>query len=196
VASPNTRRAYAGVLDRLPAELSPGRQLAAAPGDEIAAALRRLWGGSTPATWNRNRAALVSWLNCAEPVPGPCWSDDGGRGSGDVGAVPVGRDPGDAAGRGTADVDANRAVVARQASYAERPVAIDRVDRSFQVPRFPARQAVRFKGETPWASAERCQEHARRQHAERKRGVNGYDDRAVLKSAFEGRLRRPRRYLC
>jgi len=39
VASPNTRRAYAGVLDRLAAELGPGRQLAAVPGDEIAAAL-------------------------------------------------------------------------------------------------------------------------------------------------------------
>ena len=62
----NTRRAYAGVLDRLAAELGPGRQLAAVPGDEIAAALRRLWGGSAPATWNRNRAAAVSWLNwCA-----------------------------------------------------------------------------------------------------------------------------------
>ena len=45
-ASPNTRRAYAGVLDRLAAELGPGRQLAAVPGDEIAAALRRLWGGA------------------------------------------------------------------------------------------------------------------------------------------------------
>jgi hypothetical protein len=42
--SPSTRRAYAGVLDRLAAELGPGRQLAAVPGDEIAAALRRLWG--------------------------------------------------------------------------------------------------------------------------------------------------------
>ena len=66
VASPNTRRAYAGVLDRLAAELGPGRHLAAVPGDEIAAALHRLWGGSAPATWNRNRAAVVSWLNwCA-----------------------------------------------------------------------------------------------------------------------------------
>jgi len=64
--SPNTRRAYAGVLDRLAAELGPHRQLGAVPGDEIAAALRRLWGESAPATWNRNRAAVVSWLNwCA-----------------------------------------------------------------------------------------------------------------------------------
>ena len=65
-ASPNTRRAYAGVLDRLAAELGPARQLAAVPGDEIAAALRRLWDGCAPATWNRNRAAVVSWLTwCA-----------------------------------------------------------------------------------------------------------------------------------
>jgi hypothetical protein len=42
VASPHTRRAYAGVLDRLTADLGPGRQLAAVPGDEIAGALRRL----------------------------------------------------------------------------------------------------------------------------------------------------------
>ena len=42
------------------------RQLAAVPGNEIADALRRLWGDRTPATWNRNRAALASWLNwCA-----------------------------------------------------------------------------------------------------------------------------------
>jgi hypothetical protein len=37
-ASPNTRRAYAGVIDRLAAELGPHRPLAAVPGDEIAAA--------------------------------------------------------------------------------------------------------------------------------------------------------------
>jgi integrase len=35
-------------------------------GEEIAAALRRLWSDRAPATWNRNRAAVVSWLNwCA-----------------------------------------------------------------------------------------------------------------------------------
>jgi hypothetical protein len=66
-ASPNTRRAYAGVIDRLAAELGPHRQLAAVPGDEIAAALRRLWGKRAPSTWNRNRAAVVSRLNwCAD----------------------------------------------------------------------------------------------------------------------------------
>jgi site-specific recombinase XerD len=67
IGSANTRRAYAGVLDRLAAELGPGRLLGAVPGDEIADALRRLWGESAPATWNRNRAAAVSWLNwCAQ----------------------------------------------------------------------------------------------------------------------------------
>ena len=66
-ASPNTRRAYAGVLDRLATELGPHRQLAAVPGDEIAAVLCRLWGERAPSTWNRNRAAVVSWLNwCAD----------------------------------------------------------------------------------------------------------------------------------
>jgi integrase len=65
-ASPNTRRAYAGVIDRLAAEIGPHRQLAAVRGDEVAVALRRLWGKSAPATWNRNRAAVVSWLTwCA-----------------------------------------------------------------------------------------------------------------------------------
>ena len=65
-ASPNTRRAYAGVIDRLAAELGPDRPLAAAPGDEIAAALRCLWGNRAPSTWNRNRAAVLSWLTwCA-----------------------------------------------------------------------------------------------------------------------------------
>jgi integrase len=55
------------VLDRLGAELGPGRQLADVPGEEIAAALRRLWGKYAPATRNRNRAAVVSWLTwCAQ----------------------------------------------------------------------------------------------------------------------------------
>jgi hypothetical protein len=40
-ASPNTRRAYSGVIDRLVVELGPDRPLAAVPGDEIAAAVQR-----------------------------------------------------------------------------------------------------------------------------------------------------------
>jgi hypothetical protein len=42
VVNPNTRHAHAGVIDRLAAELGPHRQLAAVPGDEVVAALRRL----------------------------------------------------------------------------------------------------------------------------------------------------------
>jgi hypothetical protein len=37
------------------------------PPDEIAGALTGLWGGAKPATWNRNRAAVGSWLAwCAD----------------------------------------------------------------------------------------------------------------------------------
>ena len=72
-ASPDTRRAYAGVIDRLAAELGPHRQLAAVPGDEIAAALRRLWGKRAPSTWNRNRAAavLAELVRRPQAVAGP-----------------------------------------------------------------------------------------------------------------------------
>jgi len=56
-ASPNTRRAYAGVIDRLAAELGPRRPLAAVPGDEIAAALRRPRGNRAPSTSNRATGA-------------------------------------------------------------------------------------------------------------------------------------------
>ncbi len=55
------------MIDHLVAELGPHRQLAAVPGDEVAAALRRLWGNRAPATWTCNRAAVVSWLTwCAD----------------------------------------------------------------------------------------------------------------------------------
>jgi hypothetical protein len=65
-ASANTRRAHADVIDRLAAELGPHRPLAAVSGDEIAAALRHRWGHRAFATWNRNRAAVLSWLTwCA-----------------------------------------------------------------------------------------------------------------------------------
>src|SRR5262249_24568093 len=56
--NPNTRRAYAGVLDALLADLGPGRPLADVSGGEIATVLRRRWGGAAPSTWNRNRAAI------------------------------------------------------------------------------------------------------------------------------------------
>ncbi|HZD01086.1 MAG TPA: site-specific integrase [Actinomycetes bacterium] len=61
-ANPNTRRAYASALDRLADALGPDRPLATVAGEELAAALERLWGRAKPATWNRNRAAFASWL--------------------------------------------------------------------------------------------------------------------------------------
>src|SRR5262245_34944018 len=62
-ANPNTRRGYAGVLDRLLAELGPDRPLAEINRDELAGLLTRLWGERAPATWNRNRAAVAAWLS-------------------------------------------------------------------------------------------------------------------------------------
>jgi integrase len=50
-------------LDRCEARPDTGDQRL---GGDRCGALRRLWGGCAPATWNRNRAAVVSWLNwCA-----------------------------------------------------------------------------------------------------------------------------------
>src|SRR4051812_10462987 len=43
-ANPNTRRGYAGVLDRLLAELGADRPLATVGRDELADLLQRLWG--------------------------------------------------------------------------------------------------------------------------------------------------------
>jgi integrase len=72
--NPNTRRSYAGVLDRVLVDLGPDRPLATVGGDELADLLERLWGQRAPATWNRNRAAVAGWLVwCARnrlPAPG------------------------------------------------------------------------------------------------------------------------------
>ena len=73
-ASPHTCRAYAGAIDRLAAELGPQRPLAEVPGDEIAAALRRLLGQPRPSNVERNRAAAVSWAELVrqqETLAGP-----------------------------------------------------------------------------------------------------------------------------
>lgn len=71
-ANPNTRRAYASVLDRVLAEVG-NRPLAEVSGEDLGAVLEAVWGGTSPATWNRNRAALASWLSwCAKnryPAP-------------------------------------------------------------------------------------------------------------------------------
>jgi len=65
-ANPNTRRSYAGVLDRLLAQLGASRPLAEVSGEELASLLEQLWGQRAPATWNRNRGAITAWLSwCA-----------------------------------------------------------------------------------------------------------------------------------
>jgi hypothetical protein len=61
VASPNTRRAYSGVLDRLTADLGPGRQLAsvipAAPAWAMTG--HGSCSGSTAAAWNCTSSATL-----------------------------------------------------------------------------------------------------------------------------------------
>jgi integrase len=61
-ANPNTHRAYASAIDRVIARLGRDRPLAEVADAEIGTALAELWGASAPATWNRNRAAVASWL--------------------------------------------------------------------------------------------------------------------------------------
>jgi len=72
-ANPNTRRAYTTVLDRVLAELGDDRPLAEVSGDELAGVVEAAWTGAGAATWNRNRAAVSSWLSwCAKnryPAP-------------------------------------------------------------------------------------------------------------------------------
>jgi integrase len=62
--NPNTLRAYTGVLvlDRAAEHIGPDRKLADVDDPDISDALTELWGGAKPATWNRNRAAVGSWL--------------------------------------------------------------------------------------------------------------------------------------
>ena len=60
----NTRRAYAGVIDKLAAELGGGRELADISDDEIAAVLKALWARAAESTWNRNRAAANAGWPC------------------------------------------------------------------------------------------------------------------------------------
>ena len=71
--NPNTRRSYAGVLDRLGERLGADRRLDELAGEELGEALDVLWGGAAASTWNQRRAAVASWLAwCAKngyPVP-------------------------------------------------------------------------------------------------------------------------------
>ncbi|MER5326559.1 tyrosine-type recombinase/integrase [Streptosporangium roseum] len=63
VSNPNTHRAYASAIDRtITAIGGRDRQLADVADAEIGDALAALWGECSPATWNRNRAAVASWL--------------------------------------------------------------------------------------------------------------------------------------
>ncbi|WP_242454630.1 tyrosine-type recombinase/integrase [Bailinhaonella thermotolerans] len=49
-------------IDRTIARLGRDRPLADVADAGIGTALAQLWGASAPATWNRNRAAITSWL--------------------------------------------------------------------------------------------------------------------------------------
>jgi integrase len=76
----NTRRAYAGVIDKVAIRLGASRPLADISDDEIGAVLQGEWGTAQGSTWNRNRAAVSAWLTwCHErqrwpapAVPGRC----------------------------------------------------------------------------------------------------------------------------
>ncbi len=54
-----TVRAYTGVLNRVADQLGTDRALSDVGEDELAETLDQLWGQAAPATWNRNRAAVV-----------------------------------------------------------------------------------------------------------------------------------------
>jgi integrase len=76
----NTRRAYAGVIDKVANRLGASRRLADISDDDIGAVLEGEWGTAQGSTWNRNRAAVNAWLTwCHErqrwpapAVPGSC----------------------------------------------------------------------------------------------------------------------------
>jgi hypothetical protein len=68
--SPNTQRAYAGALHRVADHIDPDRELADVDDDEIGETVTALWAGSAPSTFNRNRAAVGSWLTWCATNPG------------------------------------------------------------------------------------------------------------------------------
>jgi len=70
----NTRRAYAGVIDKIIGELGSARHLADISDSEIPTILERLWATAGESTWNRNRAAINAWLTWCrdrQSWPGP-----------------------------------------------------------------------------------------------------------------------------
>lgn len=78
--SPHTHRAYLSALHRVADYLDPSRELADVGDHEIGEAISTLWGHSAPTTFNRNRAAVGSWLTwcatkakwTAPALPGTC----------------------------------------------------------------------------------------------------------------------------
>jgi site-specific recombinase XerD len=78
--SPNTHRAYTDVLHRVANQLGPTRALTEVRDDEIGTLISRLWNGAAPTTFNRNRAAVGSWLSwcttkakwAAPAIPATC----------------------------------------------------------------------------------------------------------------------------
>lgn len=60
-ANPNTRRAYTTALDQVLTDLGD-RPLGEVTGEQLGNVLTTAWGTARPATWNRNRAALCSFL--------------------------------------------------------------------------------------------------------------------------------------
>jgi len=50
------------VLDRTAGVVDADRKPAGVAADQIGDVLTTLWGEARPATWNRNRAAVGSWL--------------------------------------------------------------------------------------------------------------------------------------
>jgi site-specific recombinase XerD len=60
--SPHTRRAYGLTLQRVADQLGPRRLLADVADAEVSQVLATTWGAAAPSTWNRNRAATLSWL--------------------------------------------------------------------------------------------------------------------------------------
>ena len=69
----NTRHAYTNVLDRVANKLGADHQLVGVSGDRLAEVLDELLGTSMQATWNRNRAAVASFVTwCAKnPIFAP-----------------------------------------------------------------------------------------------------------------------------
>jgi integrase/recombinase XerC len=65
-------------------EVGTARQLAAVVDEEVSEALAEAWGSAASATWNRIRAAVLSWLTWCRskkhcPRPGFRTTRSGGR---------------------------------------------------------------------------------------------------------------------